>query len=155
MRRKATAAALSAGLLVLVPGARTASAPAQVAPAALDRADRLAADLPIPPEDPAQVGPDVVAGVWSGRFTSRPAHPSLSSAVLAAYERAVASAPPECHLSVALLAAIGQVESGNLAGHHLDAQHRVVPAVLGPVLDGHRFKAVPDTDAGRWDGNAR
>jgi len=159
MRRKATAAALSAGILVLVPGARTTPAPAQAAPAVVDRSDHSAADhpapvLPIPPEVPVRIAPDAVAGVWSGRFAARPEHPSLSNALLAAYDRAVAAAPPECHLSVALLAAIGQVESGNLAGHHLDAQNRVVPAILGPVLDGRRFRAVTDTDAGHWDGNA-
>jgi len=156
MRRKATVAALSAGILVLVPGPRTTSAPAHAAAAVVDRTDdQPATDLPIPPEDPVRIAPDAVAGVWSGRFAGRPAHPSLSTALLAAYERAVAAAPPECNLSVALLAAIGQVESGNLAGHHLDAQNRVVPAILGPVLDGRRFRAVPDTDAGHWDGNAR
>jgi hypothetical protein len=64
----------------------------------------------------------------------------------------VALAPTECHLSVSLLAAIGQVESGNLAGQRIDAQHRVVPRVLGPVLDGTEYAAIPDTDDGRWDG---
>ena len=157
MRRKVTAAALSAGLLVLVPGARTTtSAAGHVGPRTVVAGD-VPADLPIPPEDPATVVPADTGGeggVWTARFASRPVHPaSLSAAVLAAYERAVAIAPPECHLSVSLLAAIGQVESGNLAGHRLDAHNRVVPAILGPVLDGRRFQAVADTDAGRWDGN--
>ena len=70
-----------------------------------------------------------------------------------AYSLAVALAPTECHLSVPLLAAIGQVESGNLAGQRIDAQHRVVPGVLGPVLDGSEYAAIPDTDNGRWDEN--
>jgi hypothetical protein len=29
----------------------------------------------------------------------------------------------------------------------------VVTAILGPVLDGKPFQAIPDTDAGQWDGN--
>ena len=70
-----------------------------------------------------------------------------------AYTLAVALAPTECHLSLSLLAAIGQVESGNLAGQRIDAQHRVVPGVLGPVLDGSEYAAIPDTDNGRWDGH--
>ena len=70
-----------------------------------------------------------------------------------AYTLAVALAPTECHLSLSLLAAIGQVESGNLAGQRIDAQHRVVPGVLGPVLDGSDYAAIPDTDNGRWDGH--
>jgi hypothetical protein len=54
---------------------------------------------------------------------------------------------------VSLLAAIGQVESGNLANRRIDASNRVVPDILGPVLDGGDFAAVKDTDNGRWDGN--
>ncbi|MEO7350366.1 MAG: hypothetical protein ABIW17_00580 [Marmoricola sp.] len=70
-----------------------------------------------------------------------------------AYTRAVAVAPAACNLSLSLLAAIGQVESGNLATETIDAQNRVVPGILGPVLDGDRFAKIPDTDDGRWDGN--
>jgi hypothetical protein len=54
-----------------------------------------------------------------------------------------------------LLAAIGQVESGSLAGRSIDSGHRAVPPVLGPVLDGGSFAAIPDTDHGRLDGNSR
>src|SRR5687767_13095266 len=70
-----------------------------------------------------------------------------------AYTLAVALAPTECHLSLSLLAAIGQVESGNLAGQRIDSRHRVVPAVLGPVLNGSTYAEIPDTDGGKWDGN--
>ena len=70
-----------------------------------------------------------------------------------AYTLAVALAPTDCHLSLSLLAAIGQVESGNLAGQRIDSRHRVVPAVLGPVLDGSTYAEIPDTDGGKWDGN--
>ena len=46
------------------------------------------------------------------------------------------------------------MESGSLADAPIDARHRA--SVLGPVLDGrHGFKAVKDTDGGRWDGNRR
>ncbi len=80
---------------------------------------------------------------------------SLPSSVLAAYTLAIAVAPPGCHLSLSLLAAIGQVESGNLAGHALDATNRVTPAIFGPVLNGKGLRAVADTDGGQWDGNKR
>ncbi|MEO5982225.1 MAG: lytic transglycosylase domain-containing protein [Pedococcus sp.] len=70
-----------------------------------------------------------------------------------AYRSAVASAPSSCRLPVQLLAAIGQVESGSLAGRRLDSSHRVVPAVLGPVLNGGGFAAIFDTDNGRYDGD--
>jgi hypothetical protein len=70
-----------------------------------------------------------------------------------AYRSAVASAPTSCRLPVQLLAAIGQVESGSLAGRGLDSRHRAVPAVLGPVLNGGAFAAIHDTDEGRYDGD--
>ena len=68
-----------------------------------------------------------------------------------AYRSAASSVPTSCHQPVGLLAAIGQVESGSLAGRGLDSSHRAVPAVLGPVLDGHGYAAIADTDRGRWD----
>ena len=80
---------------------------------------------------------------------------SVPDVLLAAYRQAVAGAPSACHLPVSLLAAIGQVESGSLAGRSLDATHRAVPAVLGPVLDGAGTAAIPDTDGGRLDGSSR
>jgi hypothetical protein len=74
--------------------------------------------------------------------------------VVRAYTSAVSLAPGACGLEVSLLAAIGQVESGNLAGQRLDADHRPDPPLLGPVLDGSNgLTAVPDTDGGQWDGD--
>ncbi len=74
----------------------------------------------------------------------------LTADVLAAYTLAVAVSPTACRITTPMLAAIGQVESGNLAGRTLDG-HRVSPEILGPVLDGKQYHAVADTDAGRWD----
>jgi hypothetical protein len=71
----------------------------------------------------------------------------------AAYELAARRVSARCHLQTSLLAAIGEVESGSLAGRGLDARHDVVPPVLGPVLSGGRVAAIRDTDGGLWDGN--
>ncbi|MFC8501623.1 lytic murein transglycosylase [Pedococcus sp. NPDC057267] len=71
----------------------------------------------------------------------------------AAYRSAAGAVPVSCHLDPRLLAAIGQVESGSLAGRTLDSHHRAVPPVLGPVLDGNGYARIPDTDHGRWDGD--
>ena len=71
--------------------------------------------------------------------------------LLQAYRSAAAGSPATCNLPVSLLAAIGQVESGSLVGRQIDAEHRT--SVLGPVLDGNGFAAIPDTDRGRWDGD--
>ena len=78
---------------------------------------------------------------------------SVPEVLWSAYRSAVDSAPSSCRLPVELLAAIGQVESGSLAGRGLDRRHRAVPAVLGPVLDGRGFAAISDTDDGRFDGD--
>jgi hypothetical protein len=78
----------------------------------------------------------------------------VKDTVLSAYQSAVSLAPATCGLEVSLLAAVGQVESGNLTGHRLDADHRPDPPLLGPALDGSDgLTAVPDTDGGEWDGD--
>ncbi len=111
----------------------------------------------VPPEDPV-----VVPGVFSAntrgwshvsQAAARAGQNGIRPELLDAYTLAAALAPADCHLSVSLLAAIGQVESRNLANRSIDANHRAVPAVLGPVLNGHDVQAIPDTDNGRWDGN--
>jgi hypothetical protein len=77
---------------------------------------------------------------------------AVAEVLLKAYRAAAAGAPPSCHLPASLLAAIGEVESGSLAGRTVNAQHRT--SILGPVLNGSNgFRAIPDTDNGRLDGN--
>ncbi len=94
---------------------------------------------------PGPASPAVfVSGSWS-----------VPGPLLAAYRGAVSRAPASCHLPVGLLAAIGQVESGSLAGRSIDSANRAVPPVLGPMLDGGSTAAIPDTDHGRLDGNTR
>src|SRR4051794_22767442 len=140
MRRLLTAAvALSLGLTVLVP-----SVPAGHMAARVDAgAAHVSVDRPIPPE-PVVVDAGSPGAAWTAKYGARPASYGLPASVLTAYLQAVAAAPPECHLSVSLLAAIGQVESGNLAGR-LDDHNRAVPAILGPALDGHGTRKIADT----------
>ncbi|MET0998695.1 MAG: lytic murein transglycosylase [Marmoricola sp.] len=112
------------------------------------------------PDDPVSVSPATGSYVGGVANAAEPvgdhAGKALPSDVLAAYTLAIAVAPPGCHLTLPLLAAIGQVESGNLAGHTVDAKNRVTPAIIGPVLNGKgRVRAVADTDGGQWDGNKR
>ena len=115
------------------------------------------ASVTVSPEAPVVVTPTTSVNNnhgWTGSRAVTTA-PDLTAEVLAAYTLAVAVSPPACHITTPLLAAIGQVESGNLAGHTLDAAHQVVPAILGPVLDGNGYRAVPDTDGGQWDHNTQ
>ncbi|WP_329370543.1 lytic transglycosylase domain-containing protein [Streptomyces sp. NBC_00669] len=81
---------------------------------------------------------------------------SLPTTVLAAYEHAqesVAQSDPGCHLPWQLLAAIGQVESGQARGGAVDANGTTYKPILGPVLNGKGFADITDTDNGRYDGD--
>lgn len=77
--------------------------------------------------------------------------------VLDAYWQAVRSLTetrPDCHLPLALLAAIGKVESNHARGGQVDAGGTTLTPILGPVLDGTGpFAAIEDTDGGHLDGN--
>ncbi|WP_323101095.1 lytic transglycosylase domain-containing protein [Intrasporangium sp. YIM S08009] len=77
----------------------------------------------------------------------------VPAVLAAAYAAAARSARPSCHLPMTLLAGIGEVESGSVRGRGLTPGHVVVPAVLGPRLDGTRTAAVHDTDHGALDGD--
>lgn len=107
---------------------------------------REQAPPPVPPPAPVQPATAPVA--------PRLVPPGGAQGVLVdAYLKAVAAAPAACHLRVEHLAAIGQVESGSVGGRAVDTDHRVVPAVYGPVLDGGPFAVIRDTDGGRFDGD--
>jgi hypothetical protein len=155
MKYKIRIAVLLLGMVFLAPGGH----PAQLAAASFDEPLSSAPDQPASvtaPGSPVVVQDDASLNShgWAASAAAAPGSTGeLGSAVLAAYSLASASAPSGCHLPVSLLAAIGQVESGNLAGRTLDADHRAGPAVLGPVLDGSPYAAIPDTDAGLLDGN--
>ncbi len=61
---------------------------------------------------------------------------------------------PQCGLDWSVLAAIGRVESGHARGGKVDVMGTTVTAILGPRLSGAPgVAAVPDTDAGRLDGD--
>lgn len=70
-----------------------------------------------------------------------------------AYRKAPSFAPAGCGIRPELLAAIGQVESGNIGGRSLTG-HRVTPPVYGPPLTGGAFARISDSDGGRLDGSA-
>lgn len=99
------------------------------------------ADLRVPTAAPAPAGK---AGTGAAL--------SKDQLLWAAYTFAAAK-EGSCHLPVMLLAAIGEVESQSLRGRTLNAAHDAVPPVIGPVLSGGTFAAVPDTDHGQWDGD--
>ncbi|MEV5148000.1 lytic transglycosylase domain-containing protein [Streptomyces sp. NPDC052727] len=81
---------------------------------------------------------------------------ALPAGVFAAYRRAeeeLARTTPGCRLRWQLLAAIGQVESGQARGGRVTPDGTTVTPVLGPRLTGGAFAVVPDTDGGAYDGD--
>jgi hypothetical protein len=81
----------------------------------------------------------------------------IPGAVLDAYQfaqRTVAAIRPGCHLSWAVLAGIGRIESNHASDGRVDAFGNTLGAILGPRLDGSPgMAAIPDTDRGQLDGD--
>lgn len=108
-------------------------------------------NTPTAPADPTAGAPggDPVISVPAGGA-------SLPATVFDAYQRAqqvVAETNPGCHLPWELLAAIGQVESGQARGGAVDANGTTYSPILGPVLNGNGFADISDTDGGAYDGD--
>jgi len=86
-----------------------------------------------------------------------PTGSGIPATVLAAYKKAeagLAASDPGCHVSWALLAGIGRVESGNASGGRVDAAGTTNGRILGPRLDGTNSTVViHDTDGGALDGD--
>ncbi|ELS52812.1 putative Secreted protein [Streptomyces viridochromogenes Tue57] len=81
---------------------------------------------------------------------------ALPASVFAAYRRAeerLAREAPGCRLRWQLLAAIGQVESGQARGGRVTSDGTTVTPILGPRLDGVAFALIRDTDGGAHDGD--
>ncbi|MGP3982939.1 lytic murein transglycosylase [Streptomyces sp. KR80] len=79
---------------------------------------------------------------------------AIPSTVLAAYRKAeeeLGRSNPGCNLSWELLAAIGQVESGQARGGRVDADGTTLAPILGPQLNGNGFASISDTDNGAYD----
>ncbi|WTW26816.1 lytic murein transglycosylase [Streptomyces purpurascens] len=81
---------------------------------------------------------------------------ALPASVFAAYLRAedrLAREAPGCRLRWQLLAAIGQVESGQARGGRVASDGTTLAPILGPRLDGVAFALIRDTDGGAHDGD--
>ncbi|WP_318306261.1 lytic transglycosylase domain-containing protein [Amycolatopsis solani] len=82
----------------------------------------------------------------------------IPASMLKAYQNAaaiLAKEQPNCHLDWALIASIGRIESNHARGGYVDAKGDTLEPILGPVLNGAgAFAAIPDTDGGKYDGDA-
>jgi hypothetical protein len=86
--------------------------------------------------------------------TAAPAPP----AVVAADEQAsaaIGTIVPGCIVPAWVLLAVGQVESGNAAGHAISSSGEVSPPIIGPALDGSipGTAAIPASDRGALTGD--
>ncbi|MFE9395378.1 lytic transglycosylase domain-containing protein [Streptomyces flavidovirens] len=68
-------------------------------------------------------------------------------------ETALARSAPRCGLRWELLAAIGQVESGQARGGRVDADGTTYRPIIGPQLNGRGFALIADSDNGAFDGD--
>ncbi len=154
MTRRATRAVLSLSLLglFLAPGPQPPSVTSRQDTVAAAAVQLVSAGGSIA-SDPVLVRTDLGVSTrgWSTESPDGGAGADLSGDLWDAYTLAVAVAPPACHVSVSLLAAVGQVETGDLTGLRLDAGHRAVPKIVGPVIRAAGSRRVRDTDAGEWD----
>ena len=81
----------------------------------------------------------------------------IPGVVLDAYQfaqRTLTDTRPGCHLSWAVLAGIGRIESDHASDGRVDAFGNTLGPILGPTLDGSPgMAAIPDTDHGALDGD--
>ncbi|MFI0169343.1 lytic transglycosylase domain-containing protein [Streptomyces sp. NPDC017095] len=108
----------------------------------------------LPPLHSPQPSPSSAVGTSVSRSGGEAGIPAT---VLDAYQKAAAelrTAKPGCNLPWQLLAAIGNVESGQARGGQVDAGGTTLRPILGPQLDGNGFALIPDTDGGAYDSNS-
>ncbi|MFJ7297151.1 lytic transglycosylase domain-containing protein [Streptomyces collinus] len=124
---------------------------------------------PAPRQAPADDGPSVSGdapyrtelpplriGKRAGGGAKEVVGGALPASVFAAYRRAedrLAREAPGCRLRWQLLAAIGQVESGQARGGRVTSDGTTVAPILGPRLDGVAFALIRDSDGGVHDGD--
>ena len=158
-------AVLVAGLVAFAGSESQASLPEPTAPRVVARAVPATSsfdDLPLAGPTTTAIERQRVSITTRSlpRLATKPAHPVTRAdldraGVLAdAYRSAAAAAPKSCNLPVALLAAIGQIESGSAGGREIGSDHLVRPGIFGPLLDGGPFAVIRDTDGGRHDGDS-
>ncbi|MFJ1971178.1 lytic transglycosylase domain-containing protein [Streptomyces sp. NPDC087903] len=145
------AAAMAALTASQAPGASAQAAESARNSARAEHRPSVSGDAPyrtqLPPLRAGKSDEDRAAG---------PAGGALPATVFAAYRRAeseLAGTAPGCRLEWQLLAAIGQVESGQARGGRVASDGTAVTPILGPRLNGGAFAVIRDTDGGRYDGD--
>ena len=111
------------------------------------------------PAEPALPAQESVSGARADAawLDTTSASTGIPVRALQAYAEATARVKreqPECGLAWNTLAALGLIESDHAHGR-LTAKGDAVPKIIGPVLNGNGFAAIPDSDGGAFDGDDR
>ncbi|WP_053763239.1 lytic transglycosylase domain-containing protein [Streptomyces sp. AS58] len=149
------AVAVAATLVTVGAGVYESRQPTDWAGAADEGFQDVPRPFVTPPTTPPSPGPSPAPDTAE---TLLPSGLTLPATVYKAYRNAedrLARSLPGCRLGWAVLAGIGQVESGQTRGGALTADGTTVEPILGPALDGDGFASVPDSDGGRLDGDTR
>ena len=136
---------------------RATAADAQPSPDATAGDGSATGNSPYYTDLPPLNSPSPVADRRHLRHPAAEAEAGIPATVLDAYKKAAAElqeSKPGCNLPWQLLAAIGQVESGQARGGRVDADGTTISKILGPQLDGNGFALIKDTDNGAYDGNS-
>jgi hypothetical protein len=93
---------------------------------------------------------------WLDRISSATGIPNRALAAYGGAALTLADEQPDCRLGWTTLAGIGAVESGHgsYRGATLRADGTIDSDIRGPALDGVEFASIPDSDDGKWDGDA-
>ncbi|QFU86176.1 hypothetical protein YIM_04785 [Amycolatopsis sp. YIM 10] len=110
------------------------------------------------PEDRLNASDQAELDAWAQRVARAT---SVPERVLVGYGKAemwMRSQQPNCHISWAMLAGIGRVESqhAGFGGAEVGADGRLTKPIIGIPLNGSPgVKAIPDTDGGKLDGDTQ
>ncbi|SKA81357.1 Transglycosylase SLT domain-containing protein [Agreia bicolorata] len=98
-----------------------------------------------------------IDGQWMLSIGATAGIPARALQAYASAANTIDTARPDCQLGWNTLAAIGMVESehGTHGGASIGPDGQLIGSILGPVLDGVDFDAVPDTDRGVLDGDSQ
>lgn len=126
------------------------------APASLSSRETDA--VPAVPAQTERRTPTAVAvdAQWSITVAGRIGIPERALRAYASAALTVQREQPSCGLGWNTLAGLGAIESGHgtHSGGTLDAEGYPDPPIRGIALDGSQSAVIPDTDGGRFDGDA-
>lgn len=149
-------AGVLAGTLILSTATPSIPEPAAAAPSTeVGAPTPVSAASPRPQEKTATGVTTGVDADWVADVSEQTGIPPRALAAYAGASLQAASEYPGCGLGWNTLAGIGHVEShhGEINGSQLDATGTAAPAIIGIALTGQTTESIPDSDAGRLDGD--